>query len=138
MRAGNTAAAEAVLRRGLARIPDSGRLCWGIGVLAVLQGKNDGAAKYLSRTLDFLPGWETGYSALGVFYFETGQIAQARETLDRYANLFPHGALNVNQIRQVLANAPHADTQSAPSKTLSPEERQQFLQTAMLMIDQNP
>jgi tetratricopeptide (TPR) repeat protein len=138
MRSGDAAAADATLRRGLARIPDSGRLCWGMGLLSVLQGRNEGAAAYLSRTLDFLPEWETGYSALGVFYFETGQIAQARETLDRYNKLFPHGALNVNQIRQVLANAPQAASQSASSKTLSPEERQQFLQTAMLMIDQNP
>jgi len=138
MRTGDTAAADATLRRGLARIPDSGRLCWGMGVLAVLQGKNEGAAEYLSRTLDFLPEWETGYSALGVFYFETGQIGRARETLDRYNKLFPHGALNVNQIRQVLANAPQGDPQSASAKTLSPEARQRFLQTAMLMIDQNP
>ncbi|HEV2348300.1 MAG TPA: tetratricopeptide repeat protein [Terriglobia bacterium] len=138
MQAGDAAAAEATLHHGLARIPDSGRLNWGMGVLSVLQGKNDAAANYFSRAVDFLPEWQTGYSTLGVFYFETGQVAQARETLDRYSELFPHGALNVNQIRQVLANVPQTDSPSAPSRILSPQGRQQFLQTATMMIDQNP
>jgi tetratricopeptide (TPR) repeat protein len=138
MRAGDTAAAEATLHHGLARIPDSGRLNWGMGVLSVLQGKNEAATNYFSRAVDFLPEWQTGYSTLGMFYYEIGQVAQARETLDRYVELFPHGALNVNQIRQVLASAPQDNPASATARTLSPQGRLQFLQTATMMIDLNP
>lgn len=138
MQAGDSSAAEATLQRGLARIPDSGRLNWGMGVLSVLEGRNDAAANYFSRAVDFLPEWQTGYSTLGMYYFEVGQLAHARQTLDRYTDLFPHGSLNVSQIRQVLANAPPTDPPGRPSRTLSVPERQQFLKTATMMIDQNP
>ena len=138
MRAGDTAAAEATLRRAVTRAPDSGRLSWGWGVLAVIEGRNDEAAKYFRRAVDFLPEWQTAYSALGVFYFETGQALQARETLDRYSKLFPRGGLNVNQIRQTLENTSPTKQQPPSAKILSAEERQQFLQTATAMIDQNP
>jgi len=138
MQSGATEEAEKALRDGLVRTPDSGRLSWGFGVLAVAQGKNDEAAKYFNRAIDLLPQWQTGYSALGVFYYETGQIARARETLDRYSTLFPHGALNVDKIHQVLADSPATGAQPAAPRKLSAEERHQFLETAMAMIAQSP
>lgn len=138
LQSGAMAQAEQALRGGLARTPDSGRLSWGFGVLSVAQGKNDDAAKYFNRAIDLLPEWQTGYSALGVFYYETGQIGRARETLDRYSTLFPHGVLNVDKIRQVLTNSPETGTQAVAPRKLSPEERRQFLQTAMTMIAQSP
>src|SRR5579859_1077626 len=138
MQAGDAAAAEGTLRHAVTRAPDSGRLSWGLGVLSVVQGRNDEAAKYFRRAVDFLPEWQTAYSALGVFYFETGQTAQARETLNRYSKLFPHGGLNVDKIEKTLENAPQANQPPAAQQTLSAEERRQFLQTAMAMIDQSP
>lgn len=98
----------------------------------MLQGRNDEAAKYFRRAVDFLPERQTAYSTLGVFYFETSQTRQARETLDRYSKLFPHGGLNVNQIRQTLEDTSQAKQQPATTKILSAEERRQFLQTAQL------
>lgn len=136
MQAGAMTEAENALRRGLARTPDSGRLAWGLGVLSAAQGKNEEAAKYFNRAINLLPEWQTGYSALGIFYFETDQIGRARETLDRYDTLFPRGSLNVDKIRQVLANSPEAGRAAAPRK-LTPQERQQFLQTAMTMLTQS-
>ena len=36
--------------------------------------------------MDLLPEWPGSYSTLGVFYFQTGQIAKAKEVLDRFKN----------------------------------------------------
>ncbi len=69
-----------------------------MGVLSVLDGQNAKAEEYFRRSVDVMPEWQSGYSALGTFYYETGQIDKARETLDRYSKLFPSGGLNVSGI----------------------------------------
>jgi tetratricopeptide (TPR) repeat protein len=136
LRAGDLAAADKTLRQGLARIPDSGKIVWGLGVLAAVDGNNQAAEKNLQRSVDLLPQWQSSYSALGTFYFETGQILKARETLGRYSQLFPHGGMDVSRIEQVLASTPAATT--ANPSPLSPQARQQFLALALMLADQTP
>ena len=52
--------------------------------------------------MDLLPEWPGSYSTLGVFYFETGQIAKAKDVLDRFKNSNGSGAVDINRIEQVL------------------------------------
>lgn len=136
MRAGNLAEAQETLERGQARTPDSGRILWGMGVLAVAQANNQQAEDYLRRALDLLPEWENSYSALGTFYFDTGQITKAEETLDRYAKIFPHGDLNVNGLRQMLLEA--SREQTATPVPLSLKARQQFVEMALALAERHP
>ena len=133
--AGDAAAARQALTRGLVRIPDSGRILWGMGVLSVLEGENAKAEEYLKRAVELLPEWQGGYSALGTFYYQTGQVEKARETLDRYQKLFPHGLLNVSRIQQTLEGATQ---KPEPPQTLSAEARRQFLGIALALTDETP
>ncbi|HKS96174.1 MAG TPA: tetratricopeptide repeat protein, partial [Terriglobia bacterium] len=133
--AGDTSAARQALGRGLARIPDSGRILWGMGVVSVLEGDNPKAESYLKRAVELLPEWQGGYSALGTFYYQTGQVEKARETLDRYQKLFPHGLLNVSRIQQTLEAAA---LKPQPPQTLSSEARRQFLGIALALADETP
>ena len=71
----------------------------------MLDGQSAKAEEYFKRAVDVMPEWQSGYSALGTFYYETGQLDKARETLDRYSKLFPKGGLNVSGIQQALAAA---------------------------------
>jgi tetratricopeptide (TPR) repeat protein len=138
LRAGASSAAEQTLRKGLARVPNSGRILWGLGILSALQGNNSRAEEYLGRSVDLMPEWRSSYSALGIFYYQTGQTAKAREMLDRFVAQNPQGGLNIKKIEQALANAPAADSQSTRPRSLSPVERQQFLEVAFALVDQNP
>jgi tetratricopeptide (TPR) repeat protein len=136
MRAGEVAAAGEALRQGMQHIADSGALYWGMGVLAVLHGDNRDAEAYLRKAVDLRPSRQSGYSALGIFYYETGQFAEARQTLQRYKELFPHGALDVSRIEQALDSSAsrHQPNQVAE---LAPQARRQFLQAALALADQN-
>ena len=104
-------------------------------MLSALEGDNAQAEASFQRAIDLMPEWQSGYSALGTFYFETGQIEKARETLDRYQKLFPQGLLNVSTIQQTLAQAP---AQSIVPSALSPQGRQQFLAIALVLADATP
>ena len=52
---GEISAAEATLRQGLARTPNSGKLLWGMGILSVVQGRNDPAEEYFKKCTDLIP-----------------------------------------------------------------------------------
>ena len=54
----------------------------------------------------FCPEWPGSYSTLGVFYYQTGQIAKAREVLNRFKGSNAAGGLDVNRIEEVLSRAP--------------------------------
>ncbi len=136
IRAGDLAGAQKTLAQGQTRIPDSGRILWGLGVLSVVKGNNSQAEADLQHALDLMPDWENSYSALGTFYFETGQISKAQEILDRYARLFPHGDLNVNGLRHLLANA--AREKPTQLASLPQQVRSQFLGLALALADRNP
>jgi tetratricopeptide (TPR) repeat protein len=136
LRAGNSSAAEETLLKGLNRLPNSGELCWGMGILSALKGEAEIAEKFLRKSVDLAPEWLGGYSALGLLYFQTGQVAQAREVVDRFAKLFPDSGLNITHIQQALAAA--QDSPEQEKQGLSPEARQQLLQLALALADRIP
>lgn len=137
---GDLASARQTLAAGKARIPDSGRIAWGMGVLSVMEGDNAGAEHEFEQALDLMPQWESSYSALGTFYFDTGQVAKAQQTLDRYADLFPNGLLNVNNLRGVLADASReqAERGDQAPEPLTPQAKSQFLAMALVLEGVNP
>jgi tetratricopeptide (TPR) repeat protein len=137
LRGGNSTDARNTLQRGLERTPDSGQLLWGMGVVSAAEGNPQSAEQYLKRSVDLLPQWPGGYSALGVLYYQTGQIDKARETLKQFTQNGPRGALDAERIEQVLSAAsPQKSSDSAHE--LAPQARQQFLQFALILADQSP
>ena len=132
LRAGRAADAEGTLRKGRERVPASGKILWGLGVLSALNGDSARAAEQLGRAVDLLPEWAGSYSTLGVFYYQTGQYDKAREVLARFKGSHS-GGLDVNRIEQALANAPESPTASV--QPLPPAARQQFLQIALSLAD---
>jgi len=132
LRENDVAGAEATLRKGLARVPSSGKILWGLGLISVLEGKTEQAAERFERAVDLLPEWPGSYSTLGVFYYQTGQIAKAREVLDRFKNSHA-GGLDVNRIEEALSRAPAAP--AAGAEPLSMAARQQLLQLALSLAD---
>jgi len=133
LRQNNVKAAEQTLQQGLARIPGSGKILWGLGIVSVLEGDTSQAAARLERAVDLLPEWPGSYSTLGVFYFQTGQITKAREALKRFKGSNAAGALDVRRIEEALARAP-TTTASQPAP-MSLVARQQFLQLALSLVD---
>ncbi|MFY9853499.1 MAG: tetratricopeptide repeat protein, partial [Terracidiphilus sp.] len=77
-RENHVADAQQTLLKGQSRIPGSGKLAWGLGLASVLEGRTAEAAGQFERAVDLLPEWPGSYSVLGVFYFQTGQIAKAK------------------------------------------------------------
>jgi tetratricopeptide (TPR) repeat protein len=137
LRSGAMADAGEILKQGTERIPDSGQLAWGMGVLAAAEGNAADAESYLKRSVDLMPQWPAAYSALGVFYFETGQIDKARQTLEQFTQNGPSGALDTGRIEQALANA-SSQQPAGPLGQFAPQARQQFLQFAFSLADQSP
>jgi len=132
LRENDVSGAEATLQKGLARIPGSGKILWGLGLVSILQGKTTQAAERLERAVDLLPEWPGSYSTLGVFYYQTGQIAKAREVLDRFKNSHAAG-LDVNRIEEALSRAPAVS--ASGSEPLSMAARRQLLQLALALAD---
>jgi tetratricopeptide (TPR) repeat protein len=124
--------AAATLRQGLARIPSSGKISWGLGIVSVLEGKTPQAAASLERAVNLLPEWPGSYSTLGIFYYQTGEIAKARELLARFKGSNA-GGLDVNRIEQALAQAP--DRPSTLNEPMPENARIQFLQMALSVAD---
>src|SRR5580692_1470037 len=125
--------AAATLRQGLARIPGSGKILWGLGVVSVLEGKTPQAEQHLERAVDLLPEWPGSYSALGIFYYQTGEIAKAREVLNRFKGSNANGSLDVNRIEEALSRAP--ERPSTVTEPMPMVARQQFLQMALSLAD---
>jgi predicted Zn-dependent protease len=124
--------AAATLRQGLARIPSSGKVSWGLGIVSVLEGKTPQAAERLERAVNLLPEWPGSYSTLGIFYYQTGEIAKARELLARFKGSNA-GGLDVNRIEQALAQAP--ERASTLNEPMPENARLQFLQIALSLAD---
>jgi tetratricopeptide (TPR) repeat protein len=133
LRGNNITGAEETLRKGLARIPSSGKILWGLGIVSALEGKTPQAAQNLERAVDLLPEWPGSYSTLGVFYYQTGEITKAREVLNRFKGSNAAGGLDVNRIEQALANAPA--TSSSLREPMPMAARQQLLQLALSIAD---
>jgi len=133
LRENNVAAARQTLLKGQARIPGSGKLSWGLGLASAMQGNTAEAAQQLERAVELLPEWPGGYSTLGVFYFETGQIDKAKDALARFRNSSASGTLDINGIEQVLAQAPA--TSSTGNEPMTMANREQLLQLALSLAD---
>ncbi len=126
--------AEQTLQKGAARIPGSGKILWGMGLVAVLRGNTAQAADLLERAVELLPEWAGSYSTLGIFYYQTGQIDKAREVLDRFKGSNA-GGLNIDRIEEALSKAP-ANVPSA-GEPIPMVARQQLLQMALLIADRS-
>jgi hypothetical protein len=79
-----------------------------------------------------LPEWPGSYSTLGIFYYQTGEIAKARELLARFKGSNA-GGLDVNRIEQALAQAP--ERPSTVNEPMPENARAQFLQIALSVAD---
>ncbi|HTS06969.1 MAG TPA: tetratricopeptide repeat protein [Candidatus Eisenbacteria bacterium] len=132
LRSGDPAGAEQTLKKGLDRIPASGKIQWGLGLISALQGDTARAGERLERAVDLLPEWAGSYSTLGVFYYQTGQIDKAREVLSRFKGSNA-GGLDVQRIEQVLSQT--SGKSAAPNEPLTAEARQQLLQFALIIAD---
>ena len=124
--------AEQTLQSGLKRIPGSGKILWGLGLVSVLQGNARQAGERLERAVELLPEWAGSYSTLGVFYYETGQIEKAREVLNRFKGSNA-GGLDVGRIEETLAKTPANPSPAGQSIPLA--ARQQVLQLALMIAD---
>lgn len=131
-RGDNIADAKQTLLRGQARIPGSGKILWGLGLASALEGNTAKAAEQFERAVELLPEWPGAYSTLGVFYFQTGQIAKAKEVLDRFKNSNA-GGLDINRIEQALAQAP--EVSPAGNEPMPLASRNQLLQLAVALAD---
>jgi tetratricopeptide (TPR) repeat protein len=129
----NIAGAKQTLLQGQGRIPGSGKILWGLGLVSALEGNTAEAGRHLERAVDLLPEWPGSYSILGVFYFETGQIDKAKEVLNRFKNSSERSALDINRIEQVLATAPA--TTPAANEPMNMADRQQLLRLALSLAD---
>src|ERR1700687_2537830 len=104
---------------------------WGIG--AVLEGKTPQAEENFERAVDLLPEWSGSYSTLGVFYYQTGEIAKAREVLNRFKGSNAAGGLDINRIEEALSRAPAGP--SSLSEPMPMAARLQLLQLALSLAD---
>jgi tetratricopeptide (TPR) repeat protein len=126
-------AARKTLLEGQARIPGSGKILWGLGLTSALEGNAADAGGQLERAVDMLPEWPGSYSTLGVFYFQTGQIAKAKEVLGRFRNTDEHGVLDIGRIESVLEQAP--EPSPAELHPMNVTSKQQLLQLALTLAD---
>jgi tetratricopeptide (TPR) repeat protein len=133
LQSGKVTEAQKTLRAGQERIPASGKIHWGQGLAFALQGSNAQAAHEFERAIELLPEWSGGYSTLGVFYFQTGQVEKAREVLNRFKASSVGITLDTDRIEQTLARASAAPP--AASQPLSEANREQFLQMALTLAD---
>lgn len=133
LRADDRKGAKETLQKAQQRIPGSGKIFWGLGLISALDGNDAQAAQQLERAVDLLPEWPGGYSTLGVFYFQSGQIDKAKEVLGRFKNSTANGTLDISRIEQALDRAtvspnPHA-------QAMNTEAREQFVRLAMSLAD---
>jgi tetratricopeptide (TPR) repeat protein len=132
LRENDLGGAQKTLQEGLTRIPGSGKLLWGQGLVSALQGKTMQAGEQLTQAVDLLPEWSGSYSTLGVFYYQTGQIEKAKEVLSRFKGSTA-GGLDVNRIEEALEKAPAMPlVVNEPMPMLA---RQQLLQFALSIAD---
>jgi len=132
LRSNDLASAQRTLSQGQSRIPGSGKIYWGLGLVSALQGNTTQAASEFERAVDLLPEWAGGYSTLGVFYFQIGQIDKARQVLNRFKESSSGTSLEIAQIEQVLDRATAAP---AANQTLTAVNKEQLLQLALSLAD---
>ncbi len=60
-RQNNVAAAKQTLLEGQARVPSSGKILWGLGIVSALEGNTAEAGDHFERAVDLLPEWPGSY-----------------------------------------------------------------------------
>jgi tetratricopeptide (TPR) repeat protein len=133
LRTNDVDGARRTLQKGQARIPGSGKLFWGLGLASVMQGDTAKAGQQFERAVDLLPEWAGGYSTLGVFYFEIGEIEKAREVLNRFKNSSASSSLDISRIEQTLDRA--AATSASANEPMTMANKTQLLQFALSLAD---
>jgi len=133
LRENDLESAERTLRQGLARIPASGKLLWGQGLVSALEGNTSQAAERLEQAVDLLPEWSGSYSTLGVFYYQTGRIDKAKEVLNRFQGSGAGGGLDVSRIEEALQKAPAMPL--IVNEPMPMASRQQLLEFALSVAD---
>ncbi len=133
LRQNNVNAAQKTLETGLGRIPSSGKILWGMGIVSALEGNTAKAQEHFVRAVDLLPEWPGSYSTLGVFYYQTGQIDKAREVLNRFKGSKAAGGFDLNRIEEALSKAPPASVSEREPMPMA--ARQQLLQLAFVLAD---
>jgi tetratricopeptide (TPR) repeat protein len=133
LREKNVVGARETLQKGLPRIPSSGKIFWGLGIVSVLDGKTPQAEEDFVRAVELLPEWPGSYSTLGFFYFQTGEIAKAREVLNRFRGSHAAGGLDINRIEEALSRAP--EMPSTIREPMPMAARAQLLQLALSLAD---
>jgi tetratricopeptide (TPR) repeat protein len=133
LRENNAGGAGETLRKGLARIPGSGKIFWGLGLVSVLEGKTPEAEAHLEHAVDLLPEWPGSYSTLGVFYYQTGEFAKAREVLNRFKGSTAAGGFDLDRIEEALSRAP--EVPSTIREPMPMAARLQLLQLALSLAD---
>ena len=133
LREKNVSGARETLQKGLTRIPSSGKIFWGLGIVSVLDGKTPQAEEDFVRAVELLPEWPGSYSTLGFFYFQTGEIAKAREVLNRFKGSNSTGGLDINRIEEALSRAP--EMPSTIREPMPMAARAQLLQLALSVAD---
>jgi tetratricopeptide (TPR) repeat protein len=133
LRGNDPAGARETLQKGLVRIPSSGKIFWGLGIVSVLDGRTLEAEEDFERAVDLLPEWPGSYSTLGFFYFQTGEIGKAREVLNRFKGSNAAGGLDINRIEEALSRAP--DGPSTIREPMPMAARNQLVQLALSLAD---
>ncbi|MDE3200306.1 MAG: tetratricopeptide repeat protein [Acidobacteriota bacterium] len=132
LRTGDIPSARATLTKGLSRVPGSGTLIWGMGVVDALEDKDNAAIDNLNRAIALLPQWSATYSTLGFYYFDTGRIQKARQILNEFKQSSAHASLDIDHIAQVIDRA----AASAGQDHTEPlQHKTQFLQFAISLTD---
>lgn len=132
LRSKDIGAAQEILAKGQSRLPSSGKIYWGLGLASAMAGNSDEAASRLERAVELLPEWPGGYSTLGVFYFQIGEVEKAKQVLNRFKESSAGPSLDISRIEQVLDRA---SATPEHRKTLSAEASQQLLQFALSLAD---
>ncbi|HVH69660.1 MAG TPA: hypothetical protein VNB49_00935 [Candidatus Dormibacteraeota bacterium] len=81
---------------------------------------------------------QTPYVSLGILYYEEGRIAEACEVLQRCAEMFPNGMLNIEKISETLDAASKSEKPVQPVQKagpLSAAARQEFYRLSLAIAD---
>src|SRR5258707_12863031 len=101
-----------------------------MGITFVLQNEPNQAETSLRKAVDLSPSREAILMTLGIFYYEAGQIENAKQILQRYTEMFPDGSMNVNKMRATLDAAAIDKKSSNKLAGLSADARREFYKPA--------
>jgi Tfp pilus assembly protein PilF len=104
-----------------------------LGLVSVLEGKTPDAEADFEHAVDLLPEWPGSYSTLGVFYYQTGEIAKAREVLNRFKGSTAAGGFDLDRIEEALSRAP--EVPSTIREPMPMAARFELLQLALSLAD---